>query len=289
MSVTGQRTVLKMNGLGNEIVVLDLRDVDHRLSGAEARAIARSPGLQFDQLMVLSAPQGRDTEAFVRIYNTDGSEAEACGNGTRCVAWALSRAGAPDRVFIETVAGRLACDRLGPELFAVDMGPPVLDWASIPLAGEPGDTVAVPIDTRDLAAALPADFAAVNMGNPHAVFFVTDVEAHDLARVGPRLETHPLFPVRANVSLAALAGPDRLRLKVWERGVGLTRACGSAACAAAVAAHRRGLVGRDVAVALPGGTLTIEWRADGRVIMTGPVEFEFEVALDPAILGPRAA
>ncbi len=279
---------LKMNGLGNEIVVLDLRAADHVVTPAEARAIGRAPGLHFDQLMVLHPPRTPGTAAFVVIRNIDGSEAGACGNGTRCVAWRLTQDSGASHVAIETRAGILACERLGPVTFAVDMGRPRLGWRDIPIAASVADTTAVPLDTAFLKAGFPTDFSAVSMGNPHAVFFVDDVEAHDLARTGPLLEAHPMFPERANISLAAAISPSALILKVWERGAGLTRACGSAACAAAVAAHRRGLAGRDVAVRLPGGVLDIGWRADDRVVMTGPVEFEREVILEPAIFEAAA-
>jgi diaminopimelate epimerase len=273
---------LKMNGLGNEIVVLDLRGVDHVVTPAEARAIGRAPGLHFDQLMVLHPPRTEGTEAFVIIHNIDGSEAGACGNGTRCVAWHLTKESDASHFAVETRAGVLPCERLGPQTFAVDMGRPQLGWREIPLSVAAGDTAHVPLDTTFLKAGIPSDFTGVSMGNPHAVFFVDDVEAHELARTGPLLETHPMFPEKANISLAAVTSPSALTLKVWERGAGLTRACGSGACAAAVAAHRRGLTGRKVAVSLPGGVLDIHWREDGSVVMTGPVEFEREMRLSPA-------
>jgi diaminopimelate epimerase len=273
---------LKMNGLGNEIVVLDLRGSDHVVTADEARAIGRAPGLHFDQLMVLHAPRTPGTKAFVAIHNIDGTEAGACGNGTRCVAWKLAQE-SQDRGFsVETRAGILACEALGPLSFAVDMGRPRLGWRDIPLSMDIADTTHVPLDTSDLNAGLPQTFTGVSMGNPHAVFFVADVEAHALERTGPALEVHPMFPLKANISLAAVHSRDALTLKVWERGAGLTRACGSGACAAAVAAHRRGLTDRRVAVTLPGGVLQIDWRTDDHVVMTGPVAFEHEAILKPA-------
>ncbi len=281
MTPLAHRTALKMNDLGNEIVVLDLRNSPHVVTADEARAIGRAPGLHFDQLMVMHAPRTPGARAFVVIHNIDGTEAGACGNGTRCVAWRLAQESPEDRFMVETRAGLLDCARLGPLSYAVDMGRPGLGWREIPLAREVSDTTRVPLDTGFLRAGLPREFTAVSMGNPHAVFFVDDVEAHDLARTGPLLETHPLFPEKANISLAAVTSHSALTLKVWERGAGLTRACGSGACAAAVAAHRRGLTGRQATVTLPGGDLQIDWRADDRVIMTGPVEFEREVALRP--------
>jgi diaminopimelate epimerase len=288
MTPLARLPALKMNGLGNEIVVLDLRAVDHVVTPAEARAIGRAPGLHFDQLMVLHPPRTPGTEAYVSIHNIDGSEAGACGNGTRCVAWWLTQESDASHFAVETRAGILPCERLGPLTFAVDMGRPKLGWRDIPLSVVADDTARVPLDTGFLRAGLPDDFTAVSMGNPHAVFFVDDVEAHDLARTGPLLETHPMFPEKANVSLAAVTSPSALTLKVWERGAGLTRACGSGACAAAVAAHRRGLTGRDVAVALPGGVLDISWREDGCVVMTGPVAFEREIMLQPGFFEAAA-
>jgi len=289
MSPLAHRRILKMNGLGNQIVVLDLRGDAHQVTAQEARAIGRAPGLAFDQLMVLHDPRTSGAEAFVLIHNIDGSEAGACGNGTRCVAWALHHESGRERLCVETRAGLLDCERLQEWRYAIDMGAPRLGWRDIPLAHETADTIRVPIETAHLDAGLPGDFTGVSMGNPHAVFFVADVEAHDLARVGPILETHPLFPERANISLAAVEARDALTLKVWERGAGLTLACGSGACAAAVAAHRRGLADRRVRVTLPGGDLDIDWRDDDHVVMAGAVELEFEGTLDPGIFGRTAA
>jgi diaminopimelate epimerase len=279
MTALANMPVLKMNGLGNEIVVLDLRGHAHCVTTNEARAIGRAPGLHFDQMMVLHDPRTAGTEAFVLIYNIDGSEAGACGNGTRCVAWLIAEATGQEAFNVETRAGLLTCARKEPLSFAVDMGPPHLSWRDIPLSLPVEDTSRIPLDTSTLNANLPAHFAAVSMGNPHAVFFVNDVEAHDLARTGPLLEKHEMFPQKANISLASITSPAALTLKVWERGAGLTRACGSGACAAAVAAHRRGDTGRKVAVTLPGGVLHIHWRGDNHVIMTGPVELEARLTL----------
>lgn len=273
------RTVLKMDGLGNQIVVLDLRGSGHVVTAAEARAIGRMPGLKFDQLMVLHDPRRAETEAFVLIYNIDGSEAGACGNGTRCVAWLIATKTGKADFAVETKAGLLACARMPDGQYSVDMGTPRLCWDEIPLSEAIANTSNIPIDTGFLDAGWPGDFAAVSMGNPHAIFFVDDVEGHDLARTGPLMETHPLFPERANISLVSVTSDKNLIQKVWERGAGLTLACGSGACAAAVAAHRRGLVARDVSVMLPGGALRIVWRDDGGVTMTGPVNFGHEQRL----------
>ncbi len=277
MSALAGQPFLKMNGLGNEIVVLDLRGTRLRVSAAEARAIARAPGSAFDQLMVLHDPVTPGADAFMRIYNTDGSESGACGNGTRCVAWALLRDGDRRELLLETKAGLLPTTREGDVTFTVDMGPPRLRWDEIPLAEPFEDTTGIELQVGPIDAPVLHTPSAVNMGNPHAIFWVPDVDAHDLSRVGPLLEHHPIFPERANISLAQVTGPDSMILRVWERGAGLTRACGSAACAAAVAAARKGLTGRRVRVSLPGGDLLIDWReGDGHVLMTGPVELEHE-------------
>jgi diaminopimelate epimerase len=234
-------------------------------------------------MMVLHDPVSPGTEAFVLIYNIDGSEAGACGNGTRCVAWLIAEETDREIFTVETRAGPLQCTRKGPLSFSVDMGAPSLSWRDIPLSLPAEDTARVPLDTSELRAHFPTDFAAVSMGNPHAVFFVADVEAHDLARTGPLLEMNAMFPQKANITLACVTSPASLTLKVWERGAGLTRACGSGACAAAVAANRRGDTGRKVAVTLPGGVLHIHWRADNHVIMTGPVELEARLTLVPEL------
>ena len=220
------------------------------------------------------------------IYNIDGSRAESCGNGTRCVAAFLARGEARPRYVLESDAGLLEVRRDSNAEITVDMGAPRLDWAAIPLV-RAADTAAVPLEPAVTGA--PARFVAVNMGNPHAVFFVEDAGAIDLPTVGPLIEHHPLFPARVNASFAQRLDAERILLRVWERGAGATRACGTAACATLVAAARTGVTGRRAVVSLPGGDLTIEWRAtDDHVLMTGPAEFEFERPLDPALL-PGAA
>ncbi|MBX9739165.1 MAG: diaminopimelate epimerase [Beijerinckiaceae bacterium] len=284
MSKLAGRPFLKMNGLGNEIVVLDLRGTDLVVSPAEARAISRGDGLAYDQMMALHDPRSAGTDAYVRIYNNDGSEAGACGNGTRCVAWALMRHDTRRRLFVETVRGVLECRRDGAFDFTVDMGQPRLAWNEIPLRDEFADTRGIELQIGPIDQPLLHTPSVVNMGNPHAIFWVDDVEAHDLARFGPLLENHPIFPERANISLAHVVSPDHIVLKVWERGVGLTQACGTAACAALVAAARRKLTDRKARVTLPGGDLFIEWReSDDHVMMTGPVELEFEGVFDAAL------
>ena len=276
------RPVIKMNGIGNEIVVLDLRGRPAPVTGGDARAIGRMPGLAFDQLMVVDDAREAGHDARLSIFNIDGSRAESCGNGTRCVAAVLSLAAKPARLWLESDNGVLEVVARGEATFTVDMGAPHLDWHEIPLARE-ADTKRVALEPAVVGA--PDHFAAVSMGNPHAIFFVDDAAAVDLARVGPAIETHPLFPARVNVSFAQRIASGKIRLRVWERGAGATRACGSAACATLVAAVRTGLADRDTTVSLPGGDLQIAWReTDGHVLMTGPTEFEFETKLDPVLL-----
>ena len=282
------RTVARMNGAGNKILVLDLRGANFVPTPAEARAIHRAPGLDYDQMMTLTDARTPGTAAYVLIYNNDGSLAEACGNGTRCVADRLCRELGVERLTVETSAGLIACERLGDATFRVDMGPPRFAWNEIPLARAVDDTrrVALPL------AGAPAELAfasVVNMGNPHAVFFVADAKAIDLAAIGPRYETHPMFPEKANVTFAEILARDDILARVWERGVGATLACGSAACATLVAAARLGLAGRSAKVRLPGGDLFIEWReSDDRVRMTGPVVFEREIRLEASLFEARA-
>ncbi|MGH6812087.1 MAG: diaminopimelate epimerase [Methylocella sp.] len=279
-----------MNGLGNEIAVLDLRGSGLTVSGPEARAIGRGEGLAFDQLMVLHEPRSAKADAFMTIYNSDGSQAGACGNGTRCVAFILTRGTPRERLVLETATARLECRRKAETIFTVDMGRPRFAWKEIPLREPFHDTRNIELQIGPIDAPVLHTPSAVNMGNPHAIFWVDDIEAFDLARIGPLLENHPIFPEGANISLARVVSRERIALKVWERGAGLTRACGSAACAALVAAARKGLTEQRGIVSLPGGDLEIEWReSDGHVAMTGPVEFEFETRLDPALFKDIAA
>jgi diaminopimelate epimerase len=284
MSSLAHRPFLKMNGAGNEIVVLDLRGSGETVAPEEARAIAAAPGSHFDQLMVLHDPKTPGTDAYMRIYNNDGSFSGACGNGTRCVAWALLDGADLDACVLETEAGILECRRESAFGFTVDMGPPRLRWDEIPLSEEFADTRGIELSVGPADAPIMHTPAVVNMGNPHAVFFVDDAAAIDLEKIGPVLEHHPLFPERANISVAQVVDRESMILRVWERGAGLTLACGSAACAAAVAAARRNLTGRTVRVSLPGGDLLIRWRSsDGHVLMTGPVELEHEGVFAPEI------
>ena len=282
--------IQRMNGAGNRILVLDLRGSPLTPTPAEARAIHRTPRLDYDQMMVLTDPKTPGTAAFVSIYNNDGTLAGACGNGTRCVADLLCRENGGEAVDVETEAGLILCERLGPSTYRVDMGAPRFDWDAIPLARPVPDPRRVALDwpAGDALQTLgPA--SVVSMGNPHAVFFVPDLGRVDAAAWGPRIEVHPMFPQKANVTFAEILARDDMRARVWERGVGLTLACGSAACATLVAASRLGLTERKATVRLPGGDLVIEWReADGHVLMTGPVEFEGKFTLDDALFEAAA-
>ena len=270
----------KMNGLGNEIVVVDLRGRKEVFSAATARAVAKQSRSHFDQMMVLHDPRRPGTEAYVRIYNTDGSEAEACGNGMRCVGWLVAgRTGRTDLKF-ETKAGVLDVNVLDLERISVDMGRPKFGWQDIPLAEPFHDTRTIELQIGPIDKPILHSPSVANIGNPHAVFWVDDVAAYDLGRIGPMLEHHPIFPERANISLAHVTSPESITVRTWERGAGLTKACGSAACAATVCAARKGFTGREATVTLPGGPLLIEWREDDRILMTGPVEVEHEGVLD---------
>jgi diaminopimelate epimerase len=270
----------KMNGLGNEIVVVDLRGRREAICPAVARAVAGQPRSRFDQMMVLHDPRSAGTEAYVRIWNTDGSEAEACGNGMRCVGWVVAGETGRKALKFETVAGLLDVNVTDIGRITVDMGRPRFGWKDIPLAEPFHDTRTIELQVGPIDKPILHSPSVVNVGNPHAVFWVDDVNACDLGRVGPLLENHPLFPERANISLAHVTSPGTITLRTWERGAGLTRACGSAACAAAVCAARKRLTGRQATVTLPGGPLLIEWRADDRIFMTGPVELEHEGVID---------
>ncbi|KNY22676.1 diaminopimelate epimerase [Methylobacterium sp. ARG-1] len=295
MSALAHRRFLKMHGAGNAIVVLDLRGSTAKVRPEEARAIAQDPGSSFDQLMVLHDPVSPGTDAFMRIYNTDGSESGACGNGTRCVAYAMlddpamARPAEGGRLVLETVAGRVGVRRISERAFTVDMGRPKLAWDEIPLSEPFPDTRRIELQIGPIDEPLLHSPAAVNMGNPHAVFFVDrDPASYDLARIGPMLENHPLFPERANISIAQVTEREAITLRVWERGAGLTLACGTAACATVVAASRLRMIGRQAQVRLPGGELFVEWRADDHVLMTGPVALVAEGNLAPELFSGAA-
>ncbi len=289
MSALANHLFIKMNGLGNEIVVVDMRSTPQPISAAEARTAASA--VPYDQLMAVYPARISGTDAFVRIYNNDGSEAGACGNGMRCVADILFRESGNPTLTVETKAGLLACLKGDlPLTSTVDMGVPRFRWDEIPLAEEFRDTRAIELQIGPIDHPILHSPSAVSMGNPHAVFWVDDVAAYDLGKIGPMLEHHPIFPDRANISLAKVAARDHLIVRTWERGAGLTRACGSAACAAAVCGARTKRTDRKVTVTVPGGDLAIEWRErDDHVLMTGPVEYEFEGRFDPALFAAMDA
>jgi diaminopimelate epimerase len=265
----------KMHGLGNDFVVLDARRADLPITPARAAAIAdRRFGVGCDQFIVMEPP-GDGADVFMRIRNPDGSEAGACGNATRCIASVIAAETGKDRVVVRTIAGDLPVEALPGGLYRADMGPARLGWQDVPLA-RAMDTLHLPLSRGSVA-----DPAACSMGNPHATFFVPDLDAVPVAEVGPGLEHDPLFPARANIGFVQVLNPEHIRLAMWERGAGITLACGSGACAAVVNAARRGLTGRRVRVSLAGGDLEIAWReADGHVLMTGPVATAFTGELD---------
>jgi diaminopimelate epimerase len=273
-----RRPFLKMNGLGNDFVVVET-PADSPLGpfapGIEAaRAIAdRARGIGCDQ--IIGIEPSATSEALVRFWNADGEEVGACGNGTRCVAWLLMEASGRDEAVFETRAGRLSGRRAGDKVVTVDMGVPGLDWRDIPLA-EDMDTRGIELQVGPIDAPILHTPGCVSMGNPHVVFFVPDAATAPVREVGPMIEHHILFPQRTNVGFAQIKARDRIRLRVWERGAGETRACGTGACAALVAASRRGLTDRAATLELDGGELFIDWReSDDHVLMTGPVAVEF--------------
>jgi len=290
MGALADHAFVKMNGIGNEIVVVDMRARGGTIKPEEARAAAAPGGAPYDQLMALYPSRTPGTDAFIRIYNNDGSEAGACGNGMRCVADLVSKESGKDTLTFETKAGILNCWKNADGLFTVDMGVPRFKWNEIPLAEEFRDTRFIELQIGPIDKPVLHSPSVVSMGNPHAIFWVDDVNAYDLARFGPLLENHPIFPERANITLAHIVAPDHIIIRTWERGAGLTKACGSAACAAAVAAARLKRTDRKAKVSLPGGELTIEWRdKDDHVLMTGPVEFEFNGRFDPALFANAGA
>lgn len=265
----------KMNGLGNEIVVVDLRGQRRVLTAEQARAVSQTPRAHFDQMMVLHDPRTPGTDAFVRIYNTDGSLSAACGNGTRCIGWLMAAEKGRPSLRFETSAGLLDVKVDGIGSITVDMGEPRFAWNEIPLRDPFHDTRRIELQIGPMDEPILHTPSVVNVGNPHAIFWVDDVNAYDLGRFGPMLENHPLFPERANISLAHVVSRSAITLRTWERGAGLTKACGSAACAAAVCAARLDKTDRTVDVTLPGGLLKIEWTAANRILMTGPAEDEY--------------
>ena len=267
----------KMNGLGNEIAVLDARERPMNLNASAVEALATAGnGIGFDQLMVLLPPKNPMADVYTEIWNSDGSKVAACGNGSRCVAWYVMREMARDNLVMETEAGLLGAVRVGPDMISVDMGEPILEWEAIPMS-ERMDTIRIELQVGPIDDPILHGPGVVNMGNPHCVFFVPDAELAPVEAIGPMIEYHPLFPERTNVGFAEIVARDHIRLRVWERGAGLTKACGTGACAALVAAVRRRLCDRVAKVQVDGGVLQIEWReSDNHVIMTGAVALESE-------------
>jgi len=270
---------LKMDGLGNDFVIIPACNQEVKLSGEQIVALASRSNETTggcDQLVLMEKSENAD--CFMRIYNADGGEVDACGNASRCVAWLIHEEEDKGKITIETKAGVIEAEIVGDKIVAVDMGEPRLEWNEIPLKNQE-DTLHLSISEGELS-----DAVGVSMGNPHAVFFVDDIEEVDLSTLGASLEVNELFPERANINIAQIESADIIRLRVWERGVGETLACGTGACATLVAAVRRELTNRKATLKLKGGDLEIQWRDDNHVIMTGPVSlpqeesFEIETA-----------
>ncbi|HWK64643.1 MAG TPA: diaminopimelate epimerase [Rhizobiaceae bacterium] len=279
--MTARAQFAKMNGLGNEIIVADMRGRADRVSAAAAIALNADPATRFDQIMAIHDPRTPGTENYVEIINSDGSRAQACGNGMRCVVQALAAETGRKRFTFETIAGILTAEEHADGLISVDMGVPRFGWKDIPLAEEFHDTRMIELQVGPIDAPVLHSPSVASMGNPHAIFWVDrDVWTYELDRFGPLLENHPIFPERANITIARVTEPDAMTIRTWERGAGLTRACGTAACAAAVSGVRTGRTGRRVTVTVPGGPLLIEWRDDDHVVMTGPAEWEFSGTFD---------
>ena len=267
----------KMNGLGNDFVIVDLRGTGARMDAQSARLIAdREDGIGCDQVITI---EERGGEPFMGVWNADGSEVGACGNAARCVGWLLMEEAGTNEAAFNTSSTPLHVWRAGHERVTVDMGEPRFAWQDIPLAEQMDDTRFVDVKLGPIDKPVLWGPSAVNMGNPHCIFFVEDAEAQALDRFGPMVENHPLFPERTNVEVAEVRGDHLIRLRVWERGAGITKACGTGACATLVAAARRRLTARKATVLLDGGPLAIEWDDDNHVKMTGPIAFEFDGVL----------
>ena len=278
----------KMNGLGNKILVVDMRGRKDHVTAEAAIALAANAETTFDQIMAIHDAVTDGTDAWIDILNCDGTKAQACGNGTRCVVQALAAETGRKSFTFQTVAGILGAIEHDDGLISVDMGRPVFEWDRIPLEEEFYDTSRIELQIGPIDAPILHSPSAMSMGNPHAIFWVDgDPMSYDLERFGPLLENHPIFPEKANITLAQVTGPSSLRTRTWERGAGLTLACGSAACAAAVSAARTERTGRNVTIDVASSPirqpLAIEWReGDGKVIMTGPAEWEWSGQLDPS-------
>lgn len=283
MDQTSALPFRKMNGLGNDFVVLDGRARVISMDEVKARAIAdRKTGIGCDQLIVLKKSDVADVR--MQIWNNDGGEVESCGNAARCIADLMFEDKKSDAATIDTVGGFLVARKAGDRLVTIDNGVPEFGWQDIPLADEFSDTRRIELQVGPIDAPLIHTPSVVNVGNPHCIFWVNDLEVVDLARVGPMLEHHRLFPQRANITLARVDGRDHVTIKVWERGAGLTKACGTAACAVMAAGARIKFIDRKCRVTLPGGDLFMEWRAsDDHILMTGPVAYEFDGVLPPEL------
>ncbi|SER21627.1 diaminopimelate epimerase [Faunimonas pinastri] len=280
--MTGMIPFRKMNGLGNDFAVVDARQAPVRPAPEIiARLADRANGIGFDQFITLESTRS-GADVFMRIDNADGGEVAACGNATRCVGWLVMQESGERTALIETRAGLLGA-RQGEDTFtiSVDMGEPKLDWRDIPLAEAFADTRAIELQVGPIDAPVLHSPSVVNVGNPHAIFWVDDIWAHDLERFGPLLENHPIFPERANISLAHVTADDAITMRTWERGVGITRACGTAACATMVCAARTRRTGRKATITQPGGILDMAWDERDHIWMTGPVEQEFTGFLNP--------
>ncbi|MGN7294976.1 diaminopimelate epimerase [Rhizobium sp. SAFR-030] len=276
----------KMNGLGNKILVVDMRGRTDRVTPAAAIALAGNADTGFDQIMAVHDPKLAGTDAYIDILNCDGTKAQACGNGTRCVVQAMAAETGSKTFTFQTVAGILNAEEHEDGTISVDMGKPVFAWDKIPLSEEFFDTSRIELQIGPIDAPILHSPSAMSMGNPHAVFWVDrDPMSFDLERFGPLLENHPMFPEKANITLAQVVSPSQMVTRTWERGAGLTLACGSAACAAGVSGARTGRTGRKVSITVASsanrGTLTIDWRDDDHVVMTGPAAWEWSGRLDP--------
>lgn len=289
--MAGAVPYLKMNGLGNDFVVLDARARPIDLNEDQVRWIAdREQGIGCDQLIVLGRPHSEGADIFMKIYNSEGGEVDACGNATRCIAAIAAEELGRSLVTVETNAGLLVSDVAGRDV-TVDMGRPRFDWQSIPLAEEFADTTGIELQIGPIDNPVLHTPSVANIGNPHAIFWVKDdPDGYDLHLFGPLLENHPMFPERANISIAQVIEGGRIKVRVWERGVGETLACGTAACAVGVSAARKGLTGRDTIIQLRGGDLRISWRAsDDHILMTGPWSLDGEGELPQALFSTEAA
>lgn len=273
---------VKMNGAGNKIIVADMRGQEAYIASEAAIELAKAENIPFDQLMEIRDPKNPADDVGIRILNSDGSEAQACGNGTRCVVTFLNEQSGQTDFKFRTRAGQLLAQQIEKNLISVDMGMPRFGWEEIPTTEEFADTTKVELQIGPIDAPVLHSPSLANMGNPHAVFWVDeDVNSYDLHLFGPLLENHPIFPERANITIANVQSAEHIIIRTWERGAGLTLACGSASCATLVSAVRKGFTNRKAAITGPGGELTIEWAKNNHVIMTGPTEHEFSGLMDP--------